>query len=156
MAFQSTWLFYPKFFCISIQTWEDIDQFISKFKHATAAINVLAGGGFTRIKDWPGRPTIGRGFGHSGPVDPLAFRIANSPVGSSVDMEGFYITLSDLDLSLSGCCYRSLCGAEMEAKLDGKPFPMWRRAHVKAGQRVTIVKTIWGGCRSYRAVYGGS
>ena len=49
----------------------------------------------------------------------------------------------------------ALCGAPMEAKLDGKPFSMWTRVKINAGQRLTIGKTTAGGCRSYLAVYGG-
>ena len=49
----------------------------------------------------------------------------------------------------------ALCGAPMEAKLDGKPFSMWTRVKINAGQRLTIGKTTAGGCRPYLAVYGG-
>ena len=48
-------------------------KFLSSFKFSPSAIDVLAGGAYTLIEDWPGRPTIGRGFSHSGPMDPLAF-----------------------------------------------------------------------------------
>ena len=71
-------------------------------------------------------------------------------------MEGLKITLSSLDLQFLGAATIAPYSAEMEAKLDGKPFPMWRGVHVKAGQGLTIIKTIGGGCRSYRVVYGGS
>ena len=130
-------------------------KFLSSFKYAPAAIDILAGGAYTLIEDWPGRPTIGRGFSHSGPMDPLAFRIANSLVGNPVGMEGLEITLSGPDLRFLGPAIVALCGAPMEAKLDGEPFAMWTRKRINSGQRLTIGKTTGGGCRSYLAVYGG-
>lgn len=128
---------------------------LEAFKFSPPAIDVLAGGAYTLIEDWPGRPTIGKGFSHSGPMDPLALRVANSLVGNPVKKEGLEITLSGPDLRFLGPTIVAFCGAPMEAKLDGKPFPMWTRVRIEAGQRLTIGKTTGGGCRAYLAVYGG-
>ena len=130
-------------------------KFLSDFKFAPTAIDVLQGGAYTLIEDWPGRPTIGRGFSHAGPMDPLAFRIANSLVGNSVGTAGIEITLSGPDLRFLSAAIVALTGAAMDAKLDGKEFPMWTRVKIEAGQRLTIGKTTAGGCRSYLAIYGG-
>ena len=130
-------------------------KFLSDFKFAPTAIDVLAGGAYTLIEDWPGRPTIGRGFSHAGPMDPLAFRIANSLVGNPVGMAGIEITLSGPDLRFLSAAIVAFTGAPMDAKLDGKEFPMWTRVKIEAGQRLTIGKTTGGGCRSYLAIYGG-
>jgi urea carboxylase len=132
-----------------------LTKFLSTFKYDPPAIDILAGGAYTLIEDWPGRPTIGRGFSHAGPMDPLAFRVANLLVGNAVGKEGLEITLSGPDLQFLGPAIVALTGAPMEAKLDGKPFPMWTRKKINAGQRLTIGKTTGGGCRSYLAVYGG-
>jgi urea carboxylase len=88
-------------------------------------------------------------------MDPLAFRIANFPVGNAAGTERLEITLSGPDLQFLGAAIVALCGALMEAKLDGKPFSMWTRVKINLGQRLTIGKTTAGGCRSYLAVYGG-
>jgi urea carboxylase len=96
-----------------------------------------------------------RGFSHSGPMDPLAFRIANFLVGNTAGTEGLEITLGGPDLKFLGAVIVARCGAPMEAKLDGKPFSMWTRVRINPGQRLTIGKTTFGGCRSYLAVYGG-
>ncbi|OJD16028.1 urea carboxylase [Emergomyces pasteurianus Ep9510] len=132
-----------------------LTQFLNAFKYTPAAIDVIGGGAYTLIEDYPGRPTIGRGFSHSGPMDPLAFRIANALVGNPVGLEGLEITLSGPDLLFLGPAIVALCGAPMAATLDGVPFPMWTRVKINAGQRLTIGKTTDGGCRSYLAVYGG-
>ena len=132
-----------------------LTKFLGSFNFSPPAIDVLAGGAYTLIEDWPGRPTIGRGFSHSGPMDPLAFRIANFLVGNSAATEGLEITLNGPDLRFMGQAVVALCGAPMEARLDGESFPMWTRVNINAGQRLTIGKTIGGGCRSYLAVHGG-
>ena len=130
-------------------------KFLSTFSFAPAAIDVVSGGAYTLIEDYPGRPTIGRGFSHSGPMDPLAFQIANFLAGNAAGTEGLEITLSGPDLKFLGAAIVAFCGAPMEAKVDGKPFPMWTRVKINAGQRLTIGKTTGGGCRSYLAVCGG-
>jgi urea carboxylase len=130
-------------------------KFLDTFKYQPHAIDVLAGGAYTLVEDWPGRPTIGRGFSHSGPMDPLAFRIANALVGNPPGKEGIEITLSGPDLRFLGPAIVAICGAPMEAKLDGKAVAMWTRIKIEAGQRLTIGKTTGGGCRAYLAIYGG-
>jgi biotin-dependent carboxylase-like uncharacterized protein len=132
-----------------------LTRFLDSFAFRPAAIEVLAGGAYTLIEDWPGRPTIGKGFCHSGPMDPMAFRIANALVGNPVGLEGLEITLSGPDLRFLGPAIISVCGAPMDVKLDHKSIPMWSRISVSAGQRLTIGKTTGGGCRAYLAVYGG-
>ena len=132
-----------------------LTKFLNTFKFTPNAIDVLSGGAYTLIEDWPGRPTLGRGFCHSGPMDPFAFRVANALVGNPVGVEGLEITLSGPDLRFLGPAIVSLCGAPIDAKLDGNRMPMWSRIKVSAGQRLIIGKTIGNGCRSYLAVYGG-
>ncbi|KAK8076351.1 hypothetical protein PG994_003623 [Apiospora phragmitis] len=141
----------PKF-----QDGETITQFLSTFEFRPAAIDVLAGGSYTLIQDYPGRPTIGKGFGHGGPMDPVAFQLSNALVGNPLGAEGLEITLTGPDLLFLGDAVVALTGAAMSATLDGGTFPMWTRVKISAGQRLTIGKTLSeAGCRSYLAVYGG-
>ena len=132
-----------------------LTRFLDGFQFAPSAIDVLSSGAYTLIEDFPGRPTIGRGFCHSGPMDPVAFRIANALVGNPVGVEGLEITLSGPDLRFLGPAVVSLCGAPVDVKLDGSPVPMWTRLKIAAGQRLTVGKTAAIGCRVYLAVYGG-
>lgn len=132
-----------------------ITKFLDTFEYKPHAIDVIQGGAYTLVEDWPGRPTVGKGFSHAGPMDPVAFRIANALVGNSTGKEGLEITLSGPDLRFLGPAIVALCGAPMEAKLDGKPIPMWTRIKIEAGQRLTVGKTTGGGCRSYLGIYGG-
>lgn len=130
-------------------------KFLSNFKYSPAAIEVVAGGAYTQVQDYPGRPTMGRGFPHAGPMDPLAFQIANLLVGNPRGTEGLECTLDGPELVFLGAAVVAICGAPMKITLDGEETPMWARMSVKAGQRMTIGKTTGGGCRSYLAVYGG-
>ena len=130
-------------------------KFLQHIEYRPAAIDIIAGGAYTLVQDYPGRPTIGRGFPHAGPMDPLAFQIANLLVGNPPGLEGLEITLNGPDLRFLGAAVVSICGAPMDVKVDGNAVIMWSRIMIQAGQRLTIGKTTAGGCRSYLAVYGG-
>lgn len=138
------------------QAGHTITQFLSTFEFRPAAIDVLAGGSYTLVEDYPGRPTIGRGFGHGGPMDSIAFQLANALVGNPRGKEALEITLAGPDLVFLGDAVVALTGAGISATLDGKEFPMWERVIISAGQRLTIGKTMSNkGCRAYLAIYGG-
>ncbi|KAK3671644.1 hypothetical protein LTR78_008377 [Recurvomyces mirabilis] len=132
-----------------------LTSFLKSFKFQPSAIDVISAGAYTLIQDLPGRPSVGKGIPHSGPMDPIALSIANMLVGNDRGKEGLEITLSGPELRFVGPAVVALTGAPMEFKLDGEDVPMWTRKHIKAGQRLKIGKTIDGGCRSYLAVYGG-
>ena len=130
-------------------------KFLTDFKYTPAAIDVISGGAYTQVQDYPGRPNMSRGFPHSGPMDPLAFQVANLLVGNAPGTEGLEITLDGPELLLFSSAVISVCGAPMDVTLDSKPISMWTRIVVGAGQRLRIRKTTGGGCRSYLAIYGG-
>ena len=132
-----------------------LTNFLSRFKYAPDAIDVISGGAHTTVQDWPGRPTMGRGFPQAGPMDPLAFRIANMLVGNPPGQEGLEITLEGPELLFLGDAVIALCGAPMEICVDGKSRPMWTKIQIARHQKLKIGKSTGGGCRSYLAVYGG-
>lgn len=130
-------------------------SFLKDFQYTPNAIDVLSAGAYTLIQDLPGRPKVGKGIPHSGPMDPMAFQIANILVGNPRGKEGLEITLSGPELRFLGRAVVALCGAPMEASLDGQVFSMWTSATIEPGQRLKIGKTTGSGCRSYLAVHGG-
>jgi urea carboxylase len=134
---------------------ETLTSFLKDFHYTPHAIDVISAGAYTLIQDLPGRPTVGKGIPHSGPMDPMAFQIANMLVGNHRHTEGLEITLSGPELRFVGPAIVALCGAPMEATLDSNAFPMWTKVRIEAGQKLRIGKTTGGGCRSYLAVYGG-
>jgi len=129
-------------------------KFLDDHRYTPAAIDVISGGSYTLIQDFPGRPTIGRGFGHSGPMDPIAFQAANILVGNDVGTEGLEITLRGPELLFLGPAVVALCGPAVTATLDGKTVPLWAKIEISAGQKLTV-GNINTGCRVYLAVYGG-
>ncbi|KAI8936167.1 hypothetical protein NX059_006601 [Plenodomus lindquistii] len=76
-------------------------------------------------------------------------------VGNPRGKEGLEITLSGPELRFLGRAVVALCGAPMEATLDGQEFPMWTNIIIESGQKLKIGKSTGGGCRSYLAVHGG-
>ncbi|KAL8850634.1 MAG: hypothetical protein Q9221_004420 [Calogaya cf. arnoldii] len=130
-------------------------KFLTTFNYSPAAVDVLSAGAYTTVQDYPGRPTMGRGFPHAGPMDPLAFQIANLLVGNPAGMEGLEITLNGPELLFRGPAIVAVCGAPMTISVDGGEVSMWKRLHIKAGQKLKIGKTTGGGCRSYLALNGG-
>jgi len=132
-----------------------LTSFLKSFEFMPAAIDVISPGPYTLVQDLPARPAVGKGIPHSGPMDPVAFQIANSLVGNDRGTAGLEITLSGPELRFLGPAVIALTGAAMEATLDGEKFPMWTRCSIKAGQKLKIGKTTGGGCRSYLAIYGG-
>ncbi|KAF2718512.1 hypothetical protein K431DRAFT_314827 [Polychaeton citri CBS 116435] len=134
---------------------ETMTNFLQSFVYTPNAISVLSPGTNTLVQDLPGRPTVGKGIPHSGAMDPVALSIANILVGNEAGKEGLEITLSGPELHFLGSAVVSLCGATMDANLDGDEFPMWSRKHIKTGQKLRIGKITNGGCRAYLAVYGG-
>ncbi|KAL3465684.1 allophanate hydrolase subunit 2-domain-containing protein [Aspergillus heterothallicus] len=129
-------------------------KFLNTFKYTPAAIDVISGGSYTLVQDYPGRPTVGHGFGHAGPMDPIAFQTANLLVGNPVGTEGLEITLTGPELLFLGDAVVALCGPSIPAELDGTEMPVWTRVHIRAGQRLKIGKMA-AHCRVYLAVYGG-
>ena len=130
-------------------------KFLIDFNYSPAAIDVVTGGAYTLVQDYPGRPTMGRGFPHAGPMDPLAFQVANFLVGNPPGREGLECTLDGPELVFLSAAVVAICGAPMEITLDEEETPMWARTFIKAGQKLKIGKTRGGGCRSYVAIYGG-
>jgi urea carboxylase len=130
-------------------------SFLKDFSYTPHAIDVISAGAYTLVQDLPGRPTVGKGVPHSGPMDPIAFKIANMLVGNQRFMEGLELTLSGPELRFVGPAIVSLCGAPMAAMLDDEDIPMWTSVKIEAGQKLTIGKTTGGGCRSYLAIHGG-
>ncbi|KAK7961073.1 allophanate hydrolase subunit 2-domain-containing protein [Apiospora saccharicola] len=134
----------PKF-----QAGETITQFLTTFDFRPAAIDVLAGGAYTLVQDYPGRPTIGKGFGHGGPMDPVAFQLANALVGNPLGTEGLEITLTGPDLLFSGDVIVALTGAAFSARLDGDTFfPMGWMQSVLGGVRGFLNVAEWFGSKA--------
>lgn len=68
------------------------------FNFVSTTIDVVSGGAYTTIQDWPARRGVGNGVPESGPLDSVSFRLANIIVGNEEGVEGLEITLSGPEL----------------------------------------------------------
>lgn len=129
--------------------------FLENFEAPRRAIEVLEGGTQTTIQDYPGR----LGYWHvgvppSGPMDTLAFRLANRLVGNAEGTPGLEITTVGPRLRFDADVVVALTGADMGALLDGEPVQRWKAFRVKAGSVLKMSAVRNGGSRAYLAIAG--
>ena len=118
-------------------------------------VEVLRGGTMTTVQDWPGR--LGYwdvGVPPSGPMDSLAFRLANQLVGNDKEAAGLECTMMGPSLKFGYDAVIALTGADMSAALDGVVVSTGSAIEVKAGQVLEMGRA-GDGCRGYLAISGG-
>jgi urea carboxylase len=119
-------------------------------------IEVIQPGLQTTVQDYPGRVgLISRGFFPAGPMDHLAFRLANSLVGNEAGAAGLEITLGKVTLRFRTDTVIVLTGAAAEMMVNDSPVEMWRAVAVAAGDELKIGTARDTGFRIYLAVAGG-
>lgn len=131
-------------------------RYLEKLKFRPITIDVLDGGTQSTVQDYPGR--LGHwdvGVPPSGPMDSLAFRLANRLVGNPPSSAGLELTLSGPTLRFNTSAVIALTGAEMTATLDDKPMVYWRALRVKPGSVLRLGAIRNGGMRAYLAVRYG-
>ncbi len=131
-------------------------RYLEKLPYFAPTIEVLDGGTQTTVQDYPGR--LGHwdvGVPPSGPMDPLAFRLANRLVGNPASAAGLEITLSGPTLRFNTAATIALTGASLVATLDGKPVAAWRAFCVKSGQTLRLGALTGAGMRAYLAIRHG-
>jgi urea carboxylase len=131
-------------------------SFLSTFKVAHTAFEVLEAGTQTTVQDYPGR----LGYWHvgvppSGPMDALAFRLANRMVGNAESAAAVEMTTMGARLRFDSDARIALTGAEMGATLDGAPVPHWQAFAIRAGSVLRMGAVKNGGARAYLAIAGG-
>jgi urea carboxylase len=131
-------------------------SFLQAFKYQRSAIDVIEPGTQTTIQDYPGR----LGYWHvgvppSGPMDTLAFRVANRLVGNADSAAGLEIAVTGPTLRFACDTVIALAGADFGARLDGVPVLRWSSVFVHAGALLEMTATPEGGSRGYLAIAGG-
>ena len=130
-------------------------QALSRFTFTPHCLEVVSPGTWTSVQDVPGR--LGYwdiGVPPSGPMDDMAFRMANRIVGNAASAAGLECTLVGPELVFHQHTTIALTGAPSEAQLDGEPVDFWQPLEVRAGQRLRVGQ-VSAGCRCYLAVRGG-
>jgi urea carboxylase len=131
-------------------------SFLRTFVYRRNAIDVIEPGTQTTVQDYPGR----LGFWHvgvppSGPMDALAFRLANRLVGNPDSAAGLEIAVAGPTLRFACDTVIALAGADFGAQLDGVPVSRWRSIAVREGSLLEMTAAQGGGNRTYLAVAGG-
>ena len=119
-------------------------------------IRVLEGGWYTTVQDYPGRVGYWEvGVPPSGPMDSLAFRIANRLVGNQEGEAGLEITAIGPQLFFETDAIIALTGAKFKATLNGKAIPWWEPIFVRKGSLLNLGAVDGDGFRAYLAIRGG-
>ena len=118
------------------------------------AVRVLKPGLLTTVQD------LGRlGLQHLGVVpcgamDPVALELANALVGNARDAAALEITVLGPELAFENDALVAICGAELDAKVEGKPLPVNRPVLLRKGSVLGTGRALRGS-RAYLAVAGG-
>ena len=130
--------------------------FLSSFAVQRQAFEVLEGGTQTTIQEYPGRV----GYWHvgvppSGPMDTLAFRLANRLVGNADNAAAIEMTTMGARLRFDCDCTVAIAGADMAARLDDAAAPRWQSFRVASGSMLHFSAVRGTGTRTYLAIAGG-
>lgn len=135
---------------------EQTTAYLNHFHYSPHTIDVLDAGVQGTIQDYPGR--IGYwavGVPPSGPMDQLAFRLANRLVGNAESVAALELTLIGPTLRFNCDAVIAITGADMSAKVDGNPIAMWQSYAIKKGSVLSLNNINGAGSRSYLALQGG-
>lgn len=122
-----------------------------------AGLEVIDPGIQTTVQDYPGRPGLQhKGFFPAGPMDHLAFRLANVLVGNEPGAAALEIPMARFAARFSVDGLLALCGAEgAEPAINGTPIPLWEAVEVRAGDVLGCGTAKGPGFRMYLAFSGG-
>ncbi|GAB4363354.1 MAG: urea carboxylase [Bryobacter sp.] len=126
------------------------------FAYQPAAVEVVDSGTLTTVQDWPGR--LGYwdvGVPPSGPMDDCHFRLGNRLLGNPEGTAGLECTASGPSLYFHSAARIALCGARMEATLDGEAVGWNQALEVPAGSTLELGPIEGAGARAYVLFAGG-
>lgn len=135
---------------------EQTTKYLNTFEFSINSIDVLRPGTQTTVQDFPGRTGYWDiGVPPSGPFDNFSFRYANRTVGNDEKASGLEIDISGPTLRFNSDTVIALCGAKIDASVDGEMIQMNEAVSVKAGSVLKLKKVQNKGFRTYLAVRGG-
>jgi urea carboxylase len=129
---------------------------LAGFHYRPHTLDVIEPGVQTTVQDWPGR--LGYwdvGVPPSGPMDSLAFRLANRLLDNPEGAAALECTATGPTLRFNCDSAVAICGAPMRAELDGQPLALWRSHRIRAGSVLRLGAVEGAGQRTYLAVSGG-
>jgi len=117
-------------------------------------IRILEPGALTTVQDL-GRPGHLRyGIPPSGPMDRVAFVVANRLVGNADGAAGLECTVLGPRFEAETACAIAVTGAEMPLTINGAEAPAWTTLMLKPGDVVKL-GAARAGVRAYLAFFGG-
>ncbi len=131
-------------------------RYLNAFHYRPETIDVIEPGVQSSLQDWPGRTGYWNvGVPPSGPMDHLAFRLANRLAGNAEGVAALELTVAGPTLRFNTDAVIALAGADMGAELDGVALANWAAHAVRAGSILKLGAIKDTGCRTYLAVHGG-
>jgi urea carboxylase len=129
---------------------------LGSFTAPRSAFEVIASGTQTTIQDYPGRLGYWNvGVPPSGPMDSLAFRLANRLVDNPTTAPALEMTGIGATLRFDADAVIAITGADMEARLGKSRVPPWTALTVNSGDILQFSAVKVPGCRTYLAIQGG-
>ena len=120
----------------------------------SSALKIRNPGGQSLITDL-GRPGHRHlGVPHSGAADRHSHQIANWLVGNAPTAATIETAMGGLSVRFLNPTHIALCGADLDATLDDRSFPLWQSVEVKPDHILTL-RAPRLGVRTYLAVAGG-
>ncbi|AJQ95728.1 urea carboxylase [Gynuella sunshinyii] len=131
-------------------------RYLNEFVYRPARIDVVSGGTQTTIQDFPGRQHYWNvGVPPSGPFDNFHFRLANRLLNNPESAAAMEITLQGPVLTFSFDTRVAICGARVDANIDGRAIEPNQVVSIQAGETLTLGRIKEQGARAYLAVAGG-
>lgn len=117
-------------------------------------ITVINPGLFTTVQDTGRWGYQAYGMPVAGAMDRYAYKAANLLVGNKPDAAVLEMTMKGGSFRFNRDCQVSICGADMQAALNGQKVANWSGFAVTAGSELCFEFAV-NGCRAYVAVRGG-
>ena len=117
-------------------------------------LTVIKPGMLTTIQDQGRIGYRSYGMPVSGVMDHYAATMANILAGNHSDAAVLEMTMLGGTFRFERDSYVAVCGADMQAKLNGEPVRNWSGFPVISGSELVFQYAV-SGCRGYLAVYGG-
>ena len=128
---------------------------LEEFAFQAREIRVEAPGAATAVQEHPGRLGYWAvGVPPSGPMDSLAFRLANRIVGNAGEAAALELAVQGPTLRFAVDTLVCVAGAPSRVEVDGVGVPMWRALAVPANAALRIGRVGPPGARAYLAVRG--
>ena len=117
-------------------------------------ITVIHPGMMTTVQDEGRWGYLAFGMPRAGVMDRYASRTANILCGNPKEAAVLEMTLLGGEYRFEQAGRIAICGAAMEAKLNGQPIALWQALDVKPGDDLEL-GFARSGCRAYLAITGG-